>query len=490
MAFLQSLKLKLSLTTLLVSYLIIVCVVAIVMTAASNRASMEYVEYRNWYFNSVLEPVKEQLTSQSLSSLTKLVPNKLLGKHIISRFQPEQRDWDVDIKHIALVDENSMLMEQWGGDIYQPGDLGIQLPFVSRDDLADALVGRFNNGIEHLSSGETLVVYPIHMDEQTKWVLISKQNWQKPLVDIPPLQVFLSQPLGTLLAVSLLPLILVGIVVFIVMVYSAKTIGKYTKNFHSVTQDWASGNLNKRLPLEGPSEIVESFSHLNNMADQLQCSLKEAQQHENLKHRTQLANELHDTVKQSLFANNLTLATCQTHLKNNQLEVATELLSKGISLNQEAFQQVNNLITTTESGQTSMTETELLLQINEKVALFDFKYHLNVQLMAPMAVEVAELVVTALGEGLQNVKKHVASKLSNGEDCLVWIDCTQTQDSITLCLFNIANESSEQSRLGQGLTLLKQRTLLLRGEFCFTNTVRDNMKGIELSVSLPIEERL
>lgn len=68
------------------------------------------------------------------------------------------------------------------------------------------------------------------------------------------------------------------------------------------TQNWAAGDFEQRLPNAGKDEIGRLAGRLNTMAEQLQALLAQRQSLAATEERQRLARELHDSVKQQVFA--------------------------------------------------------------------------------------------------------------------------------------------------------------------------------------------
>ncbi|WP_448563621.1 sensor histidine kinase [Thalassotalea ganghwensis] len=491
MAFIRSLKFKFSVMTVLVSYVIIVVVFALSNILSLDKEALEIAKFKEWYLGHVqnkLVSYNEQVFDiDNKVALKQYVSDHILGEKFMNQAAESTQQWQINIKNFALVDEHSILFAQWGQESLKNGDVGGQLPLLARDDLADALTGRYNSGIEFLDQNHVLVILPLKNDGKIIGATISEQVWQRPLFEVSRWQLVKSLPLQQLLLISLLPLVLVIIVIMVMLIYSTRLAKGYVSNFQTTAECWARGDLSPRIVLDGPQEISRSFQQLNSIVEKLQKVLSVERKLQRLKDRTRLANQLHDTVKQSLFANNLTLATCQKSIAHGDLQGAGELINKAISNNQVAFEQVNLLIKETEKESDYIRKKEFIAKLTDITQRCDFEIEIVENLKESLGFEVADVLLNALQEGLQNINKHVKPRIQAPEQCHARISITQSASSVCLVLADDGGPLSKVVEPGQGLSLIQQSAKLINGEFQFCSYLNDRTAGMKLIVNIPIE---
>ncbi len=83
----------------------------------------------------------------------------------------------------------------------------------------------------------------------------------------------------------------------------------------AVTADWSQGRFATRIPIRGHDEMDQLGQRLNLMADDLSHALAIRQEVGRLEERNRLARDLHDTVKQHLFAASMQAGALRHHLE-------------------------------------------------------------------------------------------------------------------------------------------------------------------------------
>lgn len=126
------------------------------------------------------------------------------------------------------------------------------------------------------------------------------------------------------------------------------------KNMHSVTSAWRKGDFSPRIHVhEKSSDVLARHSRtLNRMADELQSLLKLRYQAAVLEERTRMARELHDTVKQNLFALKLQLAVTEKKIHNPDI---AKLIHEAQKITHEAQQDINAILVQLTPEQSSAT---------------------------------------------------------------------------------------------------------------------------------------
>lgn len=124
---------------------------------------------------------------------------------------------------------------------------------------------------------------------------------------------------------------------------AARYVTKQLQKMNEVTESWRQGNFDARIALPNDDVLVRHSQHLNDMAQDLELFLSLKQSIAVSDERTRLARELHDTVKQKLFALGLQLATAKT--KPTVTETACEHILEAEAINREAQHDLMEIIT-------------------------------------------------------------------------------------------------------------------------------------------------
>lgn len=115
------------------------------------------------------------------------------------------------------------------------------------------------------------------------------------------------------------------------------------RRMNVVTAVWREGDLTPRIPVHPKShDILAQHSRLlNAMADELAALLAQRQRAAVAEERTRVARELHDTIKQNLFALRLQLAAVQH--KNPPPDIATHI-EEARQITHEAQQDIMGIL--------------------------------------------------------------------------------------------------------------------------------------------------
>lgn len=367
------------------------------------------------------------------------------------------------VRGIAGVDQQSQLLWQQGEfpqrqnaqwQAFSSGDLGAQLPIIARDDLADALSGRPNNGVEFIAPQMFLFIKPLvdqSSDQNTGALILSLQaptNWQAELDWFWQHASFWQQLL--LQVLILIPFLLPAGVGLIWLISSRWR--RQAGHISQVIEKWSVGDFSHRLYIKRIDETGQTLLRLNQLADSLQQLLQQKQQWAAQQERQQLASALHDTVKQQLFVNNLTLASCQQQLPPASPAALSRALDHAIAGNQQAFRQVSTLLDQLTESSNNTVPCTLVRQRIEHVAT---KHGWSLNLALPTQ-QIPILLLSVIDEAMANIAKH--ANPSEVSVCL----CQSTEQGWYLRICNqiaapTAPISVETS--GQGLKILSQRLL-------------------------------
>jgi NarL family two-component system sensor histidine kinase LiaS len=92
---------------------------------------------------------------------------------------------------------------------------------------------------------------------------------------------------------------------------ASRYVTRQLQKMNAVTESWRQGNFDARIALPSDDVLIRHSQHLNDMAQDLEMYLSLKQNLAVSDERNRVARELHDTVKQKLFALGLQLATAK-----------------------------------------------------------------------------------------------------------------------------------------------------------------------------------
>lgn len=224
------------------------------------------------------------------------------------------------------------------------------------------------------------------------------------------------------------------------------------QKMNEVTESWREGNFDARIALPNDDVLIRHSQHLNAMAQDLELFLSLKQNIALSDERNRVARELHDTVKQKLFALGLQLATAKS--KPAAMEAASEHILEAETITREAQHDLMEIITQLRPAGTS--DTSLYERIgmiaDDFKRRFDVRIELNcsdpVQCNAPTEHHVLRIVQ----ESLMNAVRH--GKASN-----IVIASKIDQDIATLTITDNGCGFDEAKKTqGFGITSMRDRT--------------------------------
>ncbi len=486
---LNSIRLKLLLGLALVSFFICFSLMfGQLFVNQQARYAVSHEIFDEWLDDTITNPILVSIDNNPIRETSELKDSLKQMTEPLS-IDSQNSNGFPQIIAIAVVDNQSKLVNQSGDFDFNAGDIGAQLPIRSRDDLSDVLLGRYNTGIEPFIDDNKLVIKPIiSSNDQTIGASITVIKDVHYLLNDHWSVIFKKQTLlDTLFSALMISLMMIpagAIVIFI----AGKQLNQRLGNLHDVIHQWYQGKFEAKIHIKSNDEIGESFERLNQLSEKLNQLVIESQHHAAKNEREKIASDLHDTVKQKLFANNLLLASC-LKLSENVADNSTDNLTKQtlkdtlaqvIESNQLAFKQVNDLVD--QRYQSSFIPINV--QYHKLVHAWQQETNISVELNVELTDESAVfsdnyfVLCSALKEGLQNVNKHSqASK--------VRVELSQNDGGVMLVVQdNGALTERSRLELGQGLSILKSRVEKLFGRLNFELNSTDTSQGAKLTIWL------
>ncbi|MEM1050473.1 MAG: sensor histidine kinase [Pseudomonadota bacterium] len=210
------------------------------------------------------------------------------------------------------------------------------------------------------------------------------------------------QTIGVFLVSTILGL-LCGIV-------AARYVTRRLALMDKATAQWSQGNFRPKIELASGDELGVHAERLNAMSRELEASLavKEALAVSN--ERTQLARDLHDTVKQNLFALGLQLASLRDRLEKAGTldEGQQQRLTEAEQINRDAQNDLVEIIAqlrTSDEGEETLGEK---LRANALRLRKKFDIAVNVDIRGDMRVnsQTGHDLVRTVGELITNAVRH------------------------------------------------------------------------------------
>lgn len=366
----------------------------------------------------------------------------------------------VDFKtgYMAIVDAQGNVIASKGKDAPAPNrSMRSYLTTVDADHLRQALAEK--DGLQVFTSAKPgsyqMLIVPIRGTEtQVEGaIVVYTVNILDPQVLLP----------------SLLPSILIGLMVFTVCAGLAGTLfgfltaRGFTRRFKQLSNaadNWSRGNFNAFALDTSGDELGQLTRQLNRMAEQLQNLLQTRQKLASLEERNRLARDLHDSVKQEIFAVSMQISAAKALLKQD-VDAAQVRMTEAERLVREAQQELTSLIR--ELRPVALEGKGLATALQELVRDWSRQSGIAVDVeigtVANLTLSEEEALYRVAQEALANVERH--SKASAVQLCLT------SENSTTLLRLSDNGQGFDVSSAygrGVGLLSMRERMKALHGD--------------------------
>jgi NarL family two-component system sensor histidine kinase LiaS len=233
---------------------------------------------------------------------------------------------------------------------------------------------------------------------------------------------------------------------------AAHYVTKQLQKMNEVTESWRQGNFNARIALPNDDVLIRHSRHLNDMAQDLELFLSLKQNIALSDERNRVARELHDTVKQKLFALGLQLATAKS--KPAAMEAASEHILEAETITREAQHDLMEIITQLRPAGTS--DSSLYERIGMIADDFKRRFDVSIELNCSDPVQcnahTEHHVLRIVQESLMNAVRH-------GKASKIAIASKFDQDIAQLTIAdNGGGFDATRKTQGFGITSMRDRT--------------------------------
>lgn len=238
---------------------------------------------------------------------------------------------------------------------------------------------------------------------------------------------------------------------------ASRYVTRQLQKMNEVTESWRQGNFDARIALPNDDVLIRHSQHLNDMAQDLELFLSLKQNIALSDERNRVARELHDTVKQKLFALGLQLATAKS--KPAAMEAASEHILEAETINREAQHDLMEIITQLRPAGTS--DSSLYERIGVVADDFERRFEVSVRLNRSDPIQcnahTEHNVLRIVQEALMNAVRH-------GKASEIVIASSIDQDAATLTIAdNGCGFDAAQKTQGFGITSMRDRARDLAG---------------------------
>jgi signal transduction histidine kinase len=248
---------------------------------------------------------------------------------------------------------------------------------------------------------------------------------------------------------------------------------------------WSRGDFRVLVRDASSDELGQLARDLNRMAEQLQSHLEDRQQLAIVEERNRLARDLHDAVKQQLFATGMRVAAAEALAERDPAAAKRHLADAG-HLIEQAKQELNTLIR--ELRPAALGDRGLVPALRDLAASWEHSGGITIAVRAqgeqPAPLLVEQALFRMAQEALSNVARH--SGATHADVRVAWeageLVLTVTDDGHG---FDAARREGERARTGVGLGSMADRVEALGG----TLLVSSGGSGtrVEARIPLPVE---
>ena len=355
----------------------------------------------------------------------------------------------VQIESLSIVDPSRVELATWPADIALLGPL----PNHAQDDIDDALSGHDTIGSE-VSGRDLIVVGSIYAPSERRIVgaILVTARWRPTLPAITRSAIRIAtRPSALLFAAALV----IGGTAFGWFV--SRPIGRRVRRMSAVADTWGSGDLSASVESAEHDELGKLGDDLDAMAAHLRDLMAERSNLAAEQERSSLARDLHDTVKQHLFAANMQLSTV-SKLMQSDPESAEAALRQASELYRKATEDLSAILVgdadlTTGKGGYAAAIERLVADWSKRTRIPSRTSTSNCELSATAQVELHRI----LQEALANIERHANASR-------VVVSLLQSQSSVELTVEDDGVGFDPSScRPGLGLRSMRARVAKLGG---------------------------
>ena len=344
---------------------------------------------------------------------------------------------------------------------------------------------------EYLSSSETSDLQAVLQDSRGKTSRVSREA-NGTLVAITPIVSTQGKTQGVLLLKATPPntflefidlLRVIGLTVVIVTIIAAvaglvfgyitaRGITRRLKRLSDASDKWSRGDFSAVAQDDSSDELGQTAQRLNLMAEQLRNLLQARQEVATLEERNRLARDLHDSVKQQIFAVGMQIGATKVLLKRDA-DAAEKRLDEAQKLVRQAQQELTSLIK--ELRPVALEGKGLVAALRELAIQWAQQTDIvaNVRVEEPDGTQPVPLIVE---EALYRVAQEALSNIArHSKATLVQIMLTVAEEHVTLSITDNGQgfDASQQGRkgaMGVGLLSMRERMKALAGDVTVEST--------------------
>lgn len=254
----------------------------------------------------------------------------------------------------------------------------------------------------------------------------------------------------------------------------------------TATTRFADGDYTQRVTVSRRDEVGQLEAHFNRMAEQLVTSISErqglAEENARLAERNRIARDLHDSVKQQIFAVSMQLGAALTAIEI-QPDKARQHMLEADSLSYRVQEELTALIQQLRPA--ALQSKGLASALQEYVTAWGIQQgiavHLQLDRSCLLTLPVEEALWRVAQEALFNIERH-----SGANEVHVTLTCQQ--ERVTLSISDNGQGFDPQAVKGSniGLSSMRERMQALDGMFFVYSNIGEGTKIVAESSLCPV----
>jgi NarL family two-component system sensor histidine kinase LiaS len=201
--------------------------------------------------------------------------------------------------------------------------------------------------------------------------------------------------------------IIVGMIGTVFGYITARGLSKRLNTVSLATGSWSQGDFSTFIQDRSGDEIGQLSQQLNRMAEQLQNLLRTKEELATLEERNRLARDLHDGVKQQVFATTMQVGAARAVLDSDP-SAARDHLNEAEKLARQAQTELDAILR--ELHPISLQDKGLILALKDHAADWsranDISTNFDVQGEGALSLEVEQALFRVTQEALSNIARH------------------------------------------------------------------------------------
>ena len=265
--------------------------------------------------------------------------------------------------------------------------------------------------------------------------------------------------LAALVPVILIVLLLASVAGTIFGFFASRGYARRLNNLTAAADSWSQGDFSRIVNDDSADEIGQLTRRLNRMAQELQTLLQTRQELAMLEERNRLARDLHDSVKQQVFATAMQTGAARALLENDPGQAKTHL-QEAEQLAQLAQQELTELIQ--ELRPAALDGMGLVNALRKQAHSWTRQHNIPTQVRVqgdrPLPLHIEQALYRVTQEALMNAAKHSRAGALD-------IHVAMNSDDVTLTIQDDGQgfDVAQVSGTGLGLYSMHERLAALGG---------------------------